>query len=148
MSPFPVTTLLKARCRGFSRGCLDLVKSLDSVSLNFESQLRSSSGEPRLADECLFAASVPLYPDRRDVAENAAILVCMADLNNLDINCQTLDFRDRCFHGKSLLLFDFIEKFIAETGILENPCDGNNVAYGVVSVNGFGRILMRLKRDR
>jgi hypothetical protein len=45
-------------------------------------------------------------------------------------------------------MIDFIEDFIAEMLVLENPCGGNDAAYGMAFVNRFGRILMGLGRDR
>lgn len=85
-----------------------------------------------------------LHVNRGNVTKDAASRVRLAALNNLDVNRQTLNLRDRGFHGKSSFLFDFIEKFIAEMEGFENPCGVNDVAYGMVTVNGFGRILMSL----
>jgi hypothetical protein len=36
--------------------------------------------------------------DRCDVAEDAALRVCLADFHDFDINRQTLDFGDRLAH--------------------------------------------------
>ncbi|MGR9058986.1 hypothetical protein ACU8NH_24310 [Rhizobium leguminosarum] len=121
---------------------------MDSVPLNFPFQFLCRTGQPTLAYQRLFRASVRLNPDSSMIPKNAAVRVCLADLYDLDINRQTLNSGDRLLHRKSVFLFDFIDIFIAEIGILENPCDGKDVEYGILIANGFGWILMARKRDR
>lgn len=75
------------------------------------------------------------------IPEDASGRVCLADFNNLDINRQSSDFGDCAPHRKPLLPIDFIEVFIAENGILENPLGGKDAAYGMVSVNRIDLIL-------
>ncbi len=74
------------------------VEHLQSIPFDFGLQCRRRSGQPRFADEPLVCASVCLNVDRRDVAEEAAVLVRLADLDNLDINRQPFDFRDCLAH--------------------------------------------------
>ncbi|MBB2820602.1 UNVERIFIED_ORG: hypothetical protein GGD59_003870 [Rhizobium esperanzae] len=118
------------------------------IPLNFPFQFLRRSGKPTLADEHLFCASAFLDVDRCYVADDVAFLVNLTHLYDFNVNRQPLEFRGGLAHLKPLFLFDSIDYFIAGTGIAENPCDGNDVAYGILVANGFGRILMISGRDR
>lgn len=86
--------------------------------------------------------------DRSDIAENAAVLVCLANLDNLDIYRQPFDFRDRLAHCDFRFLFEFIGENITEIWIFENPPGGFDVVNGIAFVNQFGWILSILGRSR
>lgn len=86
--------------------------------------------------------------DRRDVAEDAAVLVRLTNLDNLDINRQAVNSGDRLAHESSRFPIEFVDKYIAEIGILENPSGRFDVGFGIAFVNRNGWILSILGKGR
>lgn len=74
------------------------VEHLQSFPLDFFSHLCRRARQPAFADQLPFRASMSLNVDRGDIAEDAAVLVRLANLDDLDINRQPFDSRDRLAH--------------------------------------------------
>lgn len=82
------------------------------------------------------------------IPDRAAVRVLLVDFQHLNINRQPSDPRDRLAHVNPHFLFEFIEKYIARNGILENPYGKDDVGFGIAFVNGIRWILLNFGRDR